>query len=57
MTHRGAVGSDARDGDGAGVMTSIPHKFFVKNFAREVGIELPPLGTVCSGQSLLQARH
>ena len=42
MTHRGAVGSDARDGDGAGVMTSIPHKFFVKNFARETGIDLPP---------------
>ena len=42
MTHRGAVGSDARDGDGAGVMTSIPHKFFVKNFARETGFDLPP---------------
>jgi glutamate synthase (NADH) len=25
MTHRGAVGADARDGDGAGVMCSIPH--------------------------------
>ncbi|KAK4947469.1 glutamate synthase [NADH] [Elasticomyces elasticus] len=49
MTHRGAVGSDARDGDGAGVMTSIPHKFFVKNFAREVGVELPPLGQYAAG--------
>ncbi|KAJ6171590.1 hypothetical protein N7470_000657 [Penicillium chermesinum] len=49
MTHRGAVGSDARDGDGAGVMTSIPHKFFVKNFAREVGVELPPLGQYAVG--------
>jgi glutamate synthase (NADH) len=49
MTHRGAVGSDARDGDGAGVMTSIPHKFFVKNFAREVGIELPPMGQYAVG--------
>ena len=39
MTHRGAVGPDARDGDGAGVMTSIPHKFFVKNFEREVDIK------------------
>ncbi len=43
MTHRGAVGSDARDGDGAGVMTSIPHKFFIKNFERENDIKLPPL--------------
>ncbi|KAK7980665.1 hypothetical protein PG989_013122 [Apiospora arundinis] len=44
MTHRGAVGSDARDGDGAGVMTSIPHRFFIKNFQNEQGIRLPPQG-------------
>ncbi|WEW61807.1 glutamate synthase [NADH] [Emydomyces testavorans] len=49
MTHRGAVGSDARDGDGAGVMTSIPHKFFVKHFARDAGVELPPLGQYAAG--------
>ncbi|EFQ32238.1 glutamate synthase [Colletotrichum graminicola] len=49
MTHRGAVGSDARDGDGAGVMTSIPHKFFVKNFEKEEGIKLPPLGQYATG--------
>ncbi|KAK3069841.1 glutamate synthase [NADH] [Teratosphaeriaceae sp. CCFEE 6253] len=49
MTHRGAVGSDARDGDGAGVMTSLPHKFFVKNFEREQGIKLPPLGKYAAG--------
>ncbi|KAI1167299.1 glutamate synthase [Nemania serpens] len=49
MTHRGAVGSDARDGDGAGVMTSIPHKFFIKNFEREEGIQLPPLGQYAVG--------
>ncbi|KAL8857781.1 MAG: hypothetical protein Q9178_005681 [Gyalolechia marmorata] len=49
MTHRGAVGSDARDGDGAGVMTSIPHRFFIKNFARETGYELPPLGQYAAG--------
>ncbi|EFW98823.1 glutamate synthase [Grosmannia clavigera kw1407] len=49
MTHRGAVGSDARDGDGAGVMTSIPHKFFVKNFGRDANIELPPPGQYAVG--------
>ena len=49
MTHRGAVGSDARDGDGAGVMTSIPHKFFIKNFEREEGIKLPPPGQYAVG--------
>ncbi|KAI9798693.1 MAG: glutamate synthase [NADH] [Sarcosagium campestre] len=49
MTHRGAVGSDARDGDGAGVMTSIPHKFFIKNFERDTGIKLPPQGQYAAG--------
>ena len=49
MTHRGAVGSDARDGDGAGVMTSIPHRFFIKNFEREVDIKLPPQGQYAAG--------
>ena len=49
MTHRGAVGSDARDGDGAGVMTSIPHKFFIKNFSRESGYMLPPEGQYAAG--------
>ncbi|TAQ84560.1 hypothetical protein B7494_g7107 [Chlorociboria aeruginascens] len=49
MTHRGAVGSDARDGDGAGVMTSIPHKFFIKNFERETDMKLPPVGQYAVG--------
>lgn len=49
MTHRGAVGSDARDGDGAGVMTSIPHRFFIKNFEKEEDIKLPPLGQYAVG--------
>jgi glutamate synthase (NADPH/NADH) len=49
MTHRGAVGSDARDGDGAGVMTSIPHKFFLKEFEREQGYKLPALGQYATG--------
>ncbi|KAJ4417315.1 glutamate synthase [NADH] [Gnomoniopsis sp. IMI 355080] len=49
MTHRGAVGSDARDGDGAGVMTSVPFKFFSKNFEWEAGIKLPPPGQYAVG--------
>ena len=28
MAHRGACGCDNNTGDGAGVMTTIPHKFF-----------------------------
>ncbi|KAJ8099445.1 hypothetical protein POJ06DRAFT_135221 [Lipomyces tetrasporus] len=49
MTHRGAVGSDARDGDGAGVMTSIPHAFFVKEFEVPSGFKLPKLGQYAVG--------
>ncbi|KAK9467205.1 hypothetical protein V1512DRAFT_262194 [Lipomyces arxii] len=49
MTHRGAVGSDARDGDGAGVMTSIPHKFFVKEFEAPTAYKLPSLGLYATG--------
>jgi len=49
MTHRGAVGSDARDGDGAGVMTSIPHRFFVKEFTGSTGFVLPPQGQYAVG--------
>ncbi len=49
MTHRCAVGSDARDGDGAGVMTSIPHLFMKKEFEREIDFKLPPLGQYAVG--------
>ena len=31
LEHRGAVGSDAGTGDGAGILTQIPHEFFASN--------------------------
>ena len=37
LTHRGAVGSDGKTGDGAGVLLQLPKKFFLKEIA-EVGI-------------------
>lgn len=43
------MGSDARDGDGAGVMTSIPHRFFVKEFTGSSGFVLPPQGQYAVG--------
>lgn len=49
MTHRGAVGSDARDGDGAGVMTSIPHAFFNSELKRLFGLSLPLAGHYAVG--------
>ena len=41
MTHRGATGADSRDGDGAGVMTGIPHLFFKREAERDLGCTLP----------------
>jgi len=50
MTHRGATGADARDGDGAGVMTGIPHAFFLRE-ASLLSIELPAQGPMPSETS------
>lgn len=49
MTHRGAVGADTRDGDGAGVMTSIPHTFMKREFAIDQNFKLPPPGQYAVG--------
>src|SRR5438132_8858504 len=40
LAHRGGVDADGRSGDGAGLLTGIPDKFFRKS-ARAAGIELP----------------
>jgi len=40
LDHRGGLDADGRSGDGAGLLTAIPDKF-VRNCAREAGIELP----------------
>lgn len=49
MTHRGAVGADSRDGDGAGVMTGIPHQFFKREAERDLGCTLPEPGQYAVG--------
>ncbi|KAJ2802811.1 glutamate synthase [NADH] [Coemansia guatemalensis] len=48
MSHRGATGADERDGDGAGVMAAMPHKFMVKAFG-ELGCVPPPPGQYATG--------
>ena len=40
LEHRGAVGGDQKTGDGAGMTTQIPHKFFKS----VLGFPLPPVG-------------
>ncbi|AKL94844.1 glutamate synthase ferredoxin dependend large subunit [Clostridium aceticum] len=40
LTHRGAVGSDPKTGDGAGILTQIPDEFF-RIYCDNLGISLP----------------
>ncbi|MFM1766671.1 MAG: glutamate synthase large subunit, partial [Actinomycetota bacterium] len=47
LEHRGAVGSDAGTGDGAGILTQLPDRFFRKT----LNFELPKLG--CYGAGLV----
>ena len=49
MTHRGATGADARDGDGAGVMTGMPDAFLRREVAIDHDFELPPVGQYACG--------
>jgi len=49
MTHRGATGADSRDGDGAGVMTGIPHKFLKREVERDISCVLPEPGRYAVG--------
>jgi len=49
LLHRGAAGSDAETGDGAGLLFQIPDTFFRTVVAPEIGIDLPPLGAYCVG--------
>jgi glutamate synthase (NADPH/NADH) large chain len=51
LEHRGAVGSDAGTGDGAGIITQVPHLFFdeVTEFV------LPPKGFYAVGTAFLPA--
>ncbi|KAK7023963.1 glutamate synthase [Favolaschia claudopus] len=55
MTHRGATGADSRDGDGAGVMTAIPHAFFKREAERDIGCTLPESGEYASGNVFFKA--
>lgn len=53
LEHRGAVGSDAGTGDGAGIITQIPHLFFQE----EAGCDLPGKGFYAVGTAFLPAEE
>ena len=52
LEHRGAAGAEANSGDGAGILTQIPHKFFAKK-AAEIKLTLPSAGDYGVGQMFL----
>ena len=41
MDHRGARGAEENSGDGAGILTALPHAFLTRVARDELGIELP----------------
>ena len=49
MVHRGGVGYERNTGDGAGVLTALPHKFLAKVAKAELGIDLPAAGQYGAG--------
>ncbi len=53
LTHRGASGCDPQTGDGAGVLIQIPHKFFVRECEKKLGIALPAPGEYGVGMMFL----
>ncbi|CAK7901455.1 glutamate synthase [NADH] [[Candida] anglica] len=48
MTHRGGE-LNPKDGDGAGLLSSLPHKFLVREFAYHCQVDLPALGQYGTG--------
>ena len=52
LEHRGAVGSDAGTGDGAGILTQLPDKFF----RDVVSFDLPSLGSYGAGLVFFEAQ-
>ena len=49
MTHRGACGCEPNTGDGAGVLTALPHEFLIKVAKSDLGAELPEPGKFAAG--------
>ncbi|MBA3613888.1 MAG: glutamate synthase subunit alpha, partial [Nitrospirales bacterium] len=52
LTHRGAQGCDPCTGDGAGILSQIPHDFFHR-VAAETGVDLPVAGAYGVGMVFL----
>jgi len=53
MVHRGGVGYEKNTGDGAGILTALPHKLFAKFAKRSLKQKLPPPSRYGAGNVFL----
>ncbi len=53
MDHRGACGCEANTGDGAGILTALPHDFLRKVVHADLGVDLPRPGSFAAGNVFL----
>ena len=49
MDHRGARGAEKNTGDGAGMLTALPHEFLIRVAKQDLGIDLPAAGRFAAG--------
>jgi glutamate synthase (NADPH/NADH) large chain len=57
MDHRGACGCEANTGDGAGMLTALPHPLFQDLAKSEMGFELPEPGRYAVGNIFLPSEE
>eukprot|EP00124_Ichthyophonus_hoferi_P000814 Ihof_evm20s33 gene=Ihof_evmTU20s33 len=57
MDHRGACGCEENTGDGAGILTGIPHDFMIQAVKTELGVDLPESGKYATGNVFLSKKE
>src|SRR5580765_7502027 len=57
MNHRGATGAEENTGDGAGILTQIPHRFLQKECEKKLRIALPEAGSYAIGMVFLPTQE
>ncbi|MCO6042295.1 glutamate synthase-related protein [Aeoliella sp. ICT_H6.2] len=53
MDHRGACGCEPNTGDGAGILTALPHEFLTQVVKSDLGVDLPAPGLFAAGNVFL----
>jgi glutamate synthase (NADPH/NADH) large chain len=53
MEHRGGCGCEPNTGDGAGILTGMPHDFCLKAAKQDLAVNLPAAGLYAAGNVFL----